>query len=93
MPSLKSEEQKREKLAEQVVDRISTLAIASLGLVAALAWDDSVKSIFQLIFPQAQSNVIAKLIYAFVVTLIAVLVTLFLARSARAAKDKINHRK
>jgi|TARA_Y100000310_G_scaffold284075_1_gene306557 uncharacterized membrane protein YidH (DUF202 family) len=60
-------------LKKQVVEKIAALMIAAFGLVAALAWNDTIKAIFKEVFPSPGNNIIAMLVYAVVVTVIAVL--------------------
>lgn len=69
-------------VADQFSNRVITLVIASLGLTTALAWDDTLKELFRTIFGSGEtlSN---KLFYSVSVTLIAVIITLVLARIVR----------
>ncbi len=60
-------------MKKQVVEKIAALMIAAFGLVAALAWNDTIKAIFKEVFPSPGNNIIAMLVYAVVVTVIAVL--------------------
>ncbi len=60
-------------MKKQVVEKITALMIAAFGLVAALAWNDTIKAIFKEVFPSPGNNIIAMLVYAVVVTVIAVL--------------------
>ncbi|MBI2609569.1 hypothetical protein HYW53_00130 [Candidatus Giovannonibacteria bacterium] len=53
--------------------------LAGLGLVAALAWNDAIQSLFKSIFGDAPNNVIAKFIYALILTLIITFVSMRLA--------------
>lgn len=58
------------------------LFTAAIGLVAALAWDDAVKSVFQKYYPFPGTGIEAKFMYAFSVTIVAVLITTILASMA-----------
>ena len=60
-----------------IVEKIATLMIAAFGLVAALAWNDTIKAIFQEVFPSPGNNITAMVVYAVVVTIIAVIVTIW----------------
>jgi ABC-type spermidine/putrescine transport system permease subunit II len=55
-----------------------TLVIASLGLMTALAWDDTLRTIFGLIFKEASLG--EKILYSLIVTLIAVIVSLIIGK-------------
>ncbi len=83
---------KKEKnhLQKNIADKIFNLATAALSLVAALAWNDAIKSIFEVYFP-AQEQIFPKIWYALVVTILAVTVTYYLGKLAgkeNEAKDK-----
>jgi len=71
----------------EVLDKIVALVTAAFGLVAALAWNGAIRAIFEAVFGSAD-NVVAMLIYAVVVTIIAILVTIWIARAAKRAKGK-----
>ena len=81
------EEEKPKTLKEEVLDKIAALVTAAFGLVAALAWNDAIKTIFKEIFGD-QSAVGPMLLYAIVVTIIAVILTIIVARAVANAKNK-----
>ncbi len=58
-----------------------TLASASLGLVAALAWNEAIKALIKRILGEDDS-LAGLFIYAIIATAIAVVVLLILARAA-----------
>lgn len=71
----------------EILDKIAALLTAAFGLVAALAWNGAIIAIFQRIFGSAD-NITAMLIYAVIVTVIAVLVIIWIARVIRRAKGE-----
>ena len=71
----------------EVLDKIAALITAAFGLVAALAWNGAIRAIFEAVFGSAD-NIAAMLIYAVVITIIAVLVTIWIARSVKRAKGE-----
>lgn len=81
--------EKDSSLALEVLDKINSLAAAGFGVVAALAWNDTIKGIFQLYFPTPEGNVWAQLLYAIVLTVLIVLITVYLARSTKKIKDLV----
>ncbi len=87
MISLKSmaDEEKEEPMKVIVLDKIAALVTAAFGLVAALAWNDAIKAIFREIFGEADS-IGPMLIYAIIVTIAAVILTIIVARSVVNAK-------
>jgi hypothetical protein len=72
-------------LQAEVVEKIAALLTAAFGLVAALAWNGAIQAIFVAVFGEA-GNIAAMLGYAIVVTVIAVLVTIWIGRVAEKAK-------
>ena len=62
-----------------VIEKISALAVAAFGLVAALAWNGAIQAIFKEVFGDA-STIGAMIVYAVVVTIIAVLVTVWIGK-------------
>ena len=67
-------------MGKQVRERIAALLTAAFGLVAALAWNGAIRAIFTRIFGTADT-VVGMLTYAIVVTIIAVIATIIIARS------------
>lgn len=57
--------------------------VAAFGLVAGLAWNDAVTSLINYLFPFAQNTVLAKFIYAAVITLVVVIVGTYLSRLSK----------
>ncbi|MDQ3851479.1 MAG: DUF5654 family protein, partial [Thermoproteota archaeon] len=64
-------------MQKEVIEKIAALITAAFGLVAALAWNEAIQEIFRLVFGE-QSGVWAMIFYAVVVTIIAVLVTIWI---------------
>lgn len=80
-----SEQQMSTRLA--VVQKILELMTAAFSLVAALAWNDAIQSLFQKLFPQS-GGVIAKFLYAFVITAIVVWIGIRLSRITKAIEKR-----
>lgn len=68
---------------------MSELATAGFGLVAALAWNDAIQTMFKGIFGE-QSAVWAKFAYALLVTAIVVVVTVKLSGVIGRLKEEGN---
>jgi len=71
--------QQTAEIRREIIDKMLTLATSAFGLVAALAWNDAVKEIFNRLFGE-QQQLSAKVIYALSVTALVVLVTYLLSR-------------
>jgi hypothetical protein len=72
-------------LEAEVIEKLAALITAAFGLIAALAWNDAIKAIFAAVFGPAQT-IVAMLVYAVVVTIIAVFATIRIGKIAEAAK-------
>jgi hypothetical protein len=69
----------------EIIEKFAALITAAFGLVAALAWNGAILAIFKKIFGTAE-GILPMLIYAAVVTLIAVFVTIWVGSAAEKAK-------
>lgn len=68
-------------MQKEVIEKVAALITAAFGLIAALAWNEAIQEIFRLVFGD-QSGIWAMLFYAVVVTIIAVVVTIWIGRVA-----------
>lgn len=75
-------------MKKEVIIQLTTFVTAAFGLVAALAWNSAIQTIFASVFGTA-NGIAAMLIYALVVTLIAVLVTIKLSRISEKANNSV----
>ena len=69
----------------EIVDKLAALITAAFGLVAALAWNDTIKAIFKTVFG-APDTISAMVVYAILVTILAVVVTIQIGKAAGKAK-------
>ena len=72
---------------EEVLTQIGALVTAAFGLVAALAWNGAIQAIFKAVFGTTDT-ITGQLIYAVVITIIAVIATILIARSVASAKGE-----
>ncbi|MBA3064282.1 hypothetical protein FP803_02485 [Candidatus Woesearchaeota archaeon] len=72
-------------MKKEVIEKLAALVTVAFGLVAALAWNDTIKAIFIQVFGTAE-GVWSMLIYAVVITIIAVIVTIQIGKAAGKAK-------
>jgi TRAP-type C4-dicarboxylate transport system permease small subunit len=71
------------------VDKVVTLMTGAMGLVAALAWNDAIRKLFERIFgTQGSGDITAMFIYAAIVTTAVVVVTYRLTRIVENMKKK-----
>ena len=71
----------------EVIEKIAALMTAAFGLVAALAWNGAIQAIFTEVFGDPD-ELAAMLVYAVVVTVIAVVVTIRVAKVADKVKGE-----
>jgi hypothetical protein len=76
-----------DKIHNKIKEQIRTLLTGALSLVAALAWNEAVKGLFEKIFGDA-SGLIAKFLYAIVVTIIVVWVVNKLSKLAAQEEEE-----
>lgn len=84
--------EERKSLKLEILNKMTDLATAGFGLVAALAWNEAISSLFTAIFPKA-GNIIAKFIYAVIITALVVMVTLKLGKLADLDKKQLETEK
>ena len=72
-------------MKSEVTEKISALVTAAFGLVAALAWNGAIQAIFKKVFGTSE-GIVPMLTYAVLVTIIAVIVTIQIGKSAEKAK-------
>jgi len=68
-------------MQKEVIEKIAALITTAFGLVAAFAWNEAIQEIFRLVFGD-QSGVLAMIAYAVIVTIIAVVITIWIRRVA-----------
>lgn len=69
-----------EKVRAEVRQKSIGYIIGALGLVAGLAWNEAIKALIEYLFPLSQNTIVAKFIYAGVITVVVVIVTIVLMR-------------
>jgi len=67
------------RVRDNMKERIFTIVIASLGLIAALAWDDALKHLFEKIFG-GEDTLVEQFIFAVVITGVAAVVSVYLEK-------------
>lgn len=66
----------RRELQEKMVGYIA----GALGLVAGLAWNEAIKAFIESLFPLAKDTLVAKFLYAVIITLVVGLTTVYLIK-------------
>ena len=73
-------------MKSEVIDKLAALITAAFGLVAALAWNDAIKSLFIEGGPLHFMASYGMWGYAILVTIIAVVATIWIGRLAERAR-------
>jgi len=71
----------------KMVETFAALITSAFGLVAALAWNEAIKAVIAE-FLDSGNDILGYLIYAVIVTIIAVIATLLIAMEAEKLKGK-----
>ena len=74
-------------MKSEVIEKLAALITAAFGLVAALAWNGAIQAIFKQIFGTSE-GVGPMVTYAVIVTIIAVIATIWIGRAAGKAKKE-----
>ena len=74
-------------MKNEVLEKIAALLTAAFGLVAALAWNGAIQAIFKEVFGTAE-GIVPMLVYAVVVTIIAIIVTVQIGKAAAKSKTQ-----
>jgi TRAP-type C4-dicarboxylate transport system permease small subunit len=94
MSEEKSSEKELTKKEEETlhvffVEKVVTLMTGAMGLVAALAWNDAIRKLFERIFgTQGSVDITAMFVYAAIVTTAVVVVTYRLSKIVQKMKKK-----
>jgi uncharacterized membrane protein len=73
-------------LTGEVLAKFSELITTALGLVAALAWNTAIQSLFTEIFGEAGGKLVGRFFYAILITLVVIFATTSVGRAAERAK-------
>ena len=73
------------KFTKAFKENFITLIVSALGLVAALSWNDAIKTAITTFFPE--SDLLYKFYVAVIVTAMAVVITYFLSRIKNNGKS------
>lgn len=71
-------------MKKQVIEKLAALVTAAFGLVAALAWNSTIQEIFKKYY--SGGGILANLVYAIIVTIIAVIVAVYVGKATERVK-------
>jgi hypothetical protein len=74
---------------QEVRNKIVTYITTAIGLIAGLAWNDAIRELIENLFPVSKNTILAKILYALIITILLAIVSVYLARfSSREEKKK-----
>jgi len=79
---------KADKFRKEFLKTMIQLATAGFGLTAALAWNEAIQAFIKKVVPVGTSDLFSKMIYAFIVTAIAVTITYILGKMLQNEEKK-----
>ncbi|MFO7806940.1 MAG: DUF5654 family protein [Candidatus Moraniibacteriota bacterium] len=74
-------------MKKEIIEKISTLITAISGLVVALAWNSAIQEVFSKYYGTGE-GVVPMLIYAILVTVGAVILTIWIGRISGKSSEK-----
>ncbi|MEO0248166.1 MAG: DUF5654 family protein [candidate division WOR-3 bacterium] len=80
-------------MQKEVIEKIAALMTAAFGLVAALAWNDAISSLFKEGGALHSLAAYGPWAYAILVTVIAVVMTIYIGRVAERAEKAVEKKK
>lgn len=78
------------RIRKEVKKHTVAYILAALSFVVGLAWNDAIKTLIEYFFPLNGNSIIAKLMYAFLVTFVVVLATVYFFKSTEKEVEKNN---
>lgn len=81
------------ELEKEVREKTLGYIITSFGLVAGLAWNDAIKAFIERFFADPRNGIQAKFLYAMVMTIFVVAISLYLTRIFRVETKKDKEKK
>jgi len=74
-------------LKKEIKNNLVVYITAAFGLVAGLAWNEAIKSLIDYLFPLEKNTLIAKFVYAFIITIVVVAASIILSKLLADKKE------
>ncbi len=74
-------------MKNKILSQMLTMLTASIAFVSALAWNEAVLSVFNKFYYFKENGILARFIYAIVITTIAVIMSSFLFKLLDESKN------
>ncbi len=76
-----------ERIKKEVRERTLGYLLAGFGVVAGIAWNDAIRFLIDTLFPVTRNTILVKFIYAGLMTVVIVLVSVYLTRIFRKSEE------
>ena len=76
------------ELEREIREKTLGYILTSFGLVAGLAWNEAIKAFIERFFSDPRNGLQAKFLYAIVMTIVVVVISLYLTRLFKIDKKK-----
>jgi hypothetical protein len=83
-----SDNQKKANLRQEIRSRTAGYIVGALGIVAGLAWNEAIRQLIDVIFPLGKNSIWAKFVYAIIITIVVVWVSMHLMKFAEKETEK-----
>jgi len=87
---IKKLKDEKDKIETAFKRRTEGYIVTAFGIVAGLAWNEAVKALMAYLFPIEKDTILAKFLYAIIMTVILVLISLYVVRFINKKDDKSN---
>lgn len=81
------------EIEREIREKTLGYILTSFGLVAGLAWNEAIKGFIERFFSDSGGGLLAKFLYAIVVTIAVVVISLYLSRIFKVEKKKKEEKK
>ncbi len=79
-PNSQEKKSSLQQIRLEAREKIIGYVLAGFGLVAALAWNEAIKSFIDTFFHFSNGSLIAKFVYAIILTLVIVIISMYLSK-------------
>jgi len=73
---------------EEFRKQVSAYILAGFGLVVGLAWNEAIKSFIEYLFPLAKDTLLARFIYAALITVFVVFISVYILKPSSPKENK-----
>ena len=85
---LRKLKEEKDKIEIAFKRRTEGYVITAFGIVAGLAWNEAVKALMDYLFPIEKDTILAKFLYAIIMTFILILISLYVIRFINRSDSK-----